>query len=316
MIKKCYLLCAALLLLAGPRAWSQKLEPFVFMPQWTAQAQFAGYYVALEKGFYADEGLDVRIEHPTATLPVLDRIRKGLCDATTLQLIQAMEFVETGFPLVNILQTSMSNALVLVSRSGKDPMTLHGARVSTWRIGFGQIAECMSVERQLDYEWIQAADFLNLFIAGAVDASLAMSYNEYYQILQTGLLEPGQGLYRFSEHGYDIQEDGIYMTRKKYAENPGRAQRFAKASRRGWEWAAEHPEETLDIVMDYMNREYMATNRVLQKLMLDEVLRLQLARDSGEREFRLRPDMVEAASELMYKNGMLRRKVTMEELLP
>lgn len=68
------------LLLAVPKSWAQDLEPFVFMPQWTAQAQFAGYYVALEKGFYAEEGLDVRIEHPSETLPVYERLRNGTCD--------------------------------------------------------------------------------------------------------------------------------------------------------------------------------------------------------------------------------------------
>jgi NitT/TauT family transport system substrate-binding protein len=92
--------------------------------------------------------------------------------------------------------------------------------------------------------------------------------------------------------------------------------RFARASRRGWEWAADHREETVEIVMEYVKREYAATNRVLQQLMLDEILRLQLAKDTGEREFRLRPEMVEAASELMYKNGMIRRPVKLEELLP
>ena len=316
MTKRFCILITTLLLLAVPKSWAQELEPFIFMPQWTAQAQFAGYYVALEKGFYAEEGLDVRIEHPSETLPVYERLRNGTCDATTLQLVQAMELMDTDVQLVNILQTSMENGLVIVSRHGQDPMTLRGARVSTWRVGFDQIAECMSAERKLDYEWVQAADFLNLFIAGAVDAALAMSYNEYYQILQTGLLEPGKGVFRFSENGFDIQEDGIYMTRENYGKNPGRAQRFAQASRKGWEWTAENPDEALDIVMKYTARGYIATNRILQKLMLDEILRLQLAKDSGEREFRLRPEMVEAASELMYKNGMLRRKIAMEDLLP
>lgn len=316
MTKRYSFLIAAILLLAGTTAWAQDLEPFIFMPQWTPQAQFAGYYVALEKGFYAEEGLDVRIEHPTETLPVSDRLRNGSCDATTFQMAQALEMLDSDVQLVNILQTSMENAMVIVSRHSEDPTTLRGARISTWRIGFDQIAECMSVERKLDYEWIQAADFLNLFIVGAVDAALAMSYNEYYQILQTGLVEPGQGVFRFSENGFNIQEDGIYMTRENYGRNPGRARRFAQASRKGWEWTAEHPDEALDIVMQYTSRGYIATNRVLQKLMLDEILRLQVAKDSGEREFRLRPEMVEAASELMFKNGMLRRKITMEDLLP
>ena len=63
---------------------------FVFTPQWTAQAQFAGYYVAQEKGFYRQAGIDVRIEHPSATQPAMSRLRKNECQATTLQLCQAL----------------------------------------------------------------------------------------------------------------------------------------------------------------------------------------------------------------------------------
>ena len=89
---------------------------------------------------------------------------------------------------------------------------------------------------------------------------------------------------------------------------------FARASRRGWEYAAEHPEEALSIVMDYVRRNNIATNPILQRLMLDEILRLQLDPDSGQREFRLREDMVRQASELMLRGGMIRRPVTIEDL--
>ena len=86
-------------------------QPLVFTPQWTAQAQFAGYYVAEAKGFYREAGVKVRIEHPSATQPAMARLRKNECQATTLQLCQAMEIVDEGIPLVNILQTSMNNAM-------------------------------------------------------------------------------------------------------------------------------------------------------------------------------------------------------------
>jgi NitT/TauT family transport system substrate-binding protein len=67
--------------------------------------------------------------------------------------------------------------------------------------------------------------------------------------------------------------------------------------------------------MDYVNRNHIATNRVLQKMMLEEVLRLQVDRESGKREFRLRPDMVERANTLMLENQMILRPVSYEELI-
>ena len=290
-------------------------DDIVFTPQWTAQAQFAGYYVAEAKGFYREAGVKVRIEHPSVTQPAMARLRSGECQATTLQVCQALEIVDAGIPLVNILQTSMNNAMVIVSARGKDPLSQKGARVGIWSVGFGQLAICMSIKDHLDYQWVRIAQNVNLFVAGALDATLAMSYNEYYQLIQAGMDISDKAVYRFCDHGYNVQEDGVYMTREYYQAHRQQARKFAEASRRGWEWAAQHPDEALDIVMQYVDKDRIATNRTLQRLMLKEVLRLQVDRESKKREFRLRPDMVQQASHLMVENMMLGREVTYEELV-
>ena len=290
-------------------------ETIVFTPQWTAQAQFAGYYVAEAKGFYREAGVKVKIEHPSTTQPAMARMRKNQCQATTLQLCQAMEIVDEGIPLVNILQTSMNNAMVIVSAKNQDPLTQKGARVGIWSVGFGQLAICMSIKDHLNYEWVRFAQNINLFVAGALDATLAMSYNEYYQLVQAGIEMTDKNVYRFCDHGYNVPEDGVYMERSYYLKHKDQAHRFAQASKKGWKWAAQHPEETLDIVMQYVNKNGIATNRVIQRLMLKEVLRLQVDRESKKREFRLRPDMVQRASTLMLENQMLSRDITYKELV-
>ena len=290
-------------------------ETIVFTPQWTAQAQFAGYYVAEAKGFYREAGVKVKIEHPSTTQPAMARMRKNQCQATTLQLCQAMEIVDEGVPLVNILQTSMNNAMVIVSAKNQDTLTQKGAHVGIWSVGFGQLAICMSIKDHLNYEWVRFAQNINLFVSGALDATLAMSYNEYYQLVQAGIEMTDKNVYRFCDHGYNVQEDGVYMKRSYYLKHKDQARRFAQASRKGWEWAAQHPEETLDIVMQYVDKNGIATNRVMQRLMLKEVLRLQVDRESKKREFRLRPDMVKRASTLMVENQMLSRDITYKELV-
>lgn len=289
-------------------------EKLVFTPQWTAQAQFAGYYVAQEKGFYDEVGLEVEIVHPTSTLTAMTRIRNNESHATTLQLSQAMEIIDRGIPLVNILQTSMNNSMVLVSRRGKSPLSQRRERVGIWSAGFGQIARCMSIKEGLDYDWVPFASNVDLYVKGALDAMLAMSYNEYYQILQAGFELTEKEIYRFCDYGYNVQEDGVYMTRSYYRNHKAAADKFAAASRKGWQWAAENPEETLDIVMKVVEENHIATNRIMQKLMLEEVLRMQEDKSSGQREFRLNPDMVKLASDLMLECGMLRREVTYEQL--
>jgi NitT/TauT family transport system substrate-binding protein len=270
--------------------------------------------VAEAKGFYREAGVKVRIEHPSVTQPAMSRLRNNECQATTLQLCQALEIIDDGISLVNILQTSMNNAMVIVSARGKDPLKQKGARVGIWSVGFGQLAICMSIKDHLDYQWVRFSQNINLFVSGALDATLAMSYNEYYQLLQAGVQISDKNVYRFCDHGYNVQEDGVYMTREYYVKHKEQARRFAQASRKGWEWAAAHPQEALDIVMQYVEKNHIATNRVMQNLMLKEVLRLQIDRESKKREFRLRPDMVRQASQLMLESMMLKREVTYGEL--
>ena len=218
-------------------------------------------------------------------------------------------------PLVNILQTSMNNALVIVSRNGQNPAKQKGIRVGTWSVGFDQIALAMSLKEGLNYQWIRFANSINLFLAGAIDATLAMSYNEYYLLKQSGVEVTEENTYRFCDHNYNVQEDGVYMKPDFYEKNKEVAHRFAEASKRGWIYCAEHPDEALEIVMKYVTMYHVATNRVMQKLQLDEILKLQVDRDSGQREFRLRPDMVKQASDLMLESQLLLKEVTYEQIL-
>ena len=209
----------------------------------------------------------------------------------------------------------MNTSLVLVSRKDVDPLKQPGMKVGIWSTGFGQLAICMSIKEHLNYEWVRFASNVNLFVQGAIDATLVMSYNEYYQLAQAGVKLTERNVYRFSDHDYNVQEDGLYMTRAYYEGHRDEARRFAEASKKGWEWAVAHPDETLDIVMDYVRREHIGTNRVLQKLMLAEVLNLLVDRESKKREYRLRPDMVKKASQLMVENMMLKNEVKYEQLI-
>lgn len=314
-MKEKLLILSLLLTVCLPIAAQNAAKKFVFTPQWTAHAQFAGYYVAKEKGFYKQAGLDVDIIHPSVSQTAMNRLQNRESQATTLQLCQAMELIDNGIPLVNILQTSMNNGTVIVSRRDKDPLTQRGARVGMWHAGFSQIPICMSIKEKLNYKWIRFTSNVDLFLKGAIDGTLAMSYNEYYQLMQMGFTFTEKNVYRFCDHGYNIQEDGVYMRRDYYETHKDQARKFAQASKQGWEWAAEHQEETLDIVMKYVRENHITTNRVLQRLMLKEVLRLQVDQKSKKREFRLRPDMVKFASKLMKECQLLKNDVTYNQLI-
>ena len=131
-------------------------QRIVFTPQWTLQSQFAGYYVAQEKGFYKEAGVEVDFQHPSVSYSAANRLMEGSSDIITQQLVQAMILIDRGMPIVHILQTSQRNSLVLVSRTDslRTLEDLKGKKVGIWKAGFGDLAYIMDTEKELDIEWV------------------------------------------------------------------------------------------------------------------------------------------------------------------
>ena len=293
----------------------QAQKQLVFTPTWTAQAQFAGFYVADALGFFRDEGLDVIIKHPSASNTSLNRLKSGESHYVALHLVSALDMIDKGDELINVMQCFQQSGEMIVSHKPlRDLKSLDRKRVGCFKSGISKLPIALARREKVNIEWIPFISHTNLYVSGAIDATLAMNYNEYYQLVQAGIKMTDNNVYRFCDHGYNVQEDGVYMTREYYATHKDQARRFAQASRKGWEWAAAHPKEALDIVMHYVDMNHIATNRVMQKLMLEDVLRLQVDRESKKREFRLRPDMVEKASHLMAEHQMLSREIKYKEL--
>jgi len=300
------------LLLQVQQGWAEK---FIFTTAWTAQAQFAGYYVAKEKGFYKEIGLDVVIQHPSLTSSTLQRLETDKCDAAMFSLVSAIDLRSKGFPLINIFQESMNSSNILVSRWCIPPMQMKGKKVGVFSSDPSYLLVIMNKMQHMDYHLVPFASGINVFLSGAVDATMAVSYNEYIELLQAGFNMPEEYIYRFCDHDYNIQEQGVYVKEEYFKTHRQQVMKFAIASQRGWEWAAAHPDEALDIVMRYVKDNKIATNRVKQKLMLKECLRLQIDRESKQREFRVRADMLTKASRMMKSCGLIQREITYKELM-
>lgn len=290
-------------------------EKFVFTTAWTPQAEFAGYYVAKEKGFYKDAGLDVVIQNPALSGSVYHRLEADDCDASVFSMMSAIDMIANGTPLVNIFQTSMNSSYLIVSRWGKDPLKEKGKRIAVYMSEPNYLVSILDRKHKTGYEWVLFTGNINLFLSGGVDMIAAVSYGEYLQLRQAGFDMPANSVFRFKDHGYNIQENGVYVKRDYYETHREQVKRFAAASKKGWEWTASHKEEALDIVMRYVQDGRVQTNRVIQRLMLEEILRLQKDPDTGKREYRLRPDMVKKASLWMKEFGMINRDVTYQELM-
>lgn len=299
---------------------AQKKVSWRFMPQWTPQAQFTGYYVAYQKGFYAQEGIDLTIEHVTAhsTNTPFEKLIKGDVDIIVQKLQQTVMYRSNGYKVLNILQTSQNSGLMCVSCAPiPSPQSLSGLKVGQWKTGHSELCQMMEHENQItDIEWISFLQSMNLLIAGAIDATLCYSYNEYISLIFSLGNIPEENILHFSDIGYNFPEDAICVTEKFYQANQAMLERFNAATIRGWNYANDHPEEALDIVMEYVERENVATNRYHQKLMMEEVLRLQKNPNTNQRDYApmdsiLYQEMVER----MLKCGLLKKSVKYEEVI-
>lgn len=290
-------------------------EQFVLTPQWTAQAQFAGYYVAVAKGFYKRAGLDVKIEHISASNSCVNRLKDGTSQFVTMHLLSAIKYMDEGLRLVNVMQASQNSSLMIISKKPLEgPKDLQGMRIGNWKMGFSELGFILDKEYGLNIQWIPFIQNINLFISGAIDATMAMSYNEYYQLLMSGRrLKENQLLY-FSKIGYNIPEDGVYVTEEFYKTHKKDIEKFVAATRQGWEWACAHPQETLDFVMDAAKKTKVKTNRKAQEWMLEKILDTLVSKRNGKRTYTLDERDFNLAVRLLHTNGYISNKIAYKQI--
>lgn len=303
------LLC--LLCISSFSGYAQKIT---FSPQWSAQSQFAGYYAALEKGFYDEAGLDVSIVHPSNSYFSINMLKDGTTDFITCELIQAMMASDKGIRLVNLLQTTQHTTLVLISheKNISKMSDLAGRRIGTWKVGFSEIPYIIDKEHKLGVEWVKFINPLNIYISRAIDATLGKSYNEGILFSMSGIT-PGSIL-RFSEMGYDYPEDGLYVSEAFFKKNPDVCRKFAEASRKGWEWVRNNRKEAVDIVMKYVKEANVSTNIYVQKWMLEEVLEMQEDEKGEAPSYQLNANAFYWLNDVLLKHGYISKPVEYERL--
>lgn len=263
-------------------------QSITLTPKWTAQAQFAGYYVAEKMGFYKEEGLDVHIQHPSLSESSFSFLKSGRAQAVVMNLSYALMERASGTRVVNIMQTSQENSLMLISHSPlKNIASLQNRKIAVWNHLSQDLLSQLAKRYQLQVEWIRFNSGINLFLSGAVDICLVGSYNELPQLAEHGMKIAKENTMRFADYGYNLPEDGLYVTEAFYQQHPEAVDKLARASIRGWMWANEHPEQTLDIVMEMTRKYNIGTNRYHQHKMLEEVLRLQTDKLKGKRTYHL-----------------------------
>ncbi|KIH77173.1 ABC transporter substrate-binding protein [Geoalkalibacter ferrihydriticus DSM 17813] len=250
------------------------LKKASLMPLWSPQAQFAGYYVALEKGIYAKHGIDLKILEGGPGHSSAEALQDGTADFAVLWLSTALQQNDSGKTLVNLAQIVQESSMILVARKSSGittPAAMQGKKVGLWGGDLALPAEAFFTKNQLQVNRIPQSYTVNLFLRGGVDVASVMWYNEYHTILMSGVNPEELDLFFLKDYGIAFPEDGLYTLKETYRQDPALAAAFAQASLEGWQYAFDHPEEAVDIVLRYMREAKVPANRTHQTWMLERM---------------------------------------------
>ncbi len=253
---------AALALLAGTGAAAAEDE-FTIQLKWVTQAQFAGYYVALEKGFYEAHGLDVTILPGGPDIAPPQVIAAGGADVIIEWMPAALAARERGVPLVNVAQFFNRSGMMLTCRADSGVASSEDFAGQTLGVWFaGNEYPFLSWMSQLGLSTSGADPDVTVLRQGFnVDPLLqqqaacisTMIYNEYWQVVDAGIPEDELVTFFYEDEGVATLEDGLYATTEQL-EDPeyvDRLARFIAASAEGWAYAIENVDEAAEIIVEY-----------------------------------------------------------------
>ncbi|WP_020041501.1 ABC transporter substrate-binding protein [Salipiger mucosus] len=276
------LAAAAVMGLAAGAAQAQ--DELTLQLKWVTQAQFAGYYVAQDQGFYEEAGLDVTIKPGGPDIAPVQVLLGGGADVMVDWMPSALAARENGAPIVNIAQPFKSSGLMLTclkEHGIESPEDFPGHTLGTWF--FGNELPLYSWMSKLGYPTdgseggvtIQKINFnVDPLLQKQVECATTMTYNEYWQVIDAGLTPEDLVVFKYEDEGISTLEDGLYTTEENL-EDPEMVEklvRFVSASMQGWKWAEENPDEAAMIVLE--NDATGAQTETHQKRMMGEIAKL------------------------------------------
>lgn len=252
--------------------------------KWVTQAQFAGYYVAQDKGFYEEENLDVTIKPGGPDIAPPQVIAGGGADVIIDWMPSALASREKGVALVNIAQPFKSSGMMLTCRKETGitkPADFKGKTLGVWF--FGNEYPFLSWMSQLGIPTDGSDGGVTVLKQGfnvdpllqkQADCVSTMTYNEYWQVIDAGLTPDDLVVFKYQDQGVSTLEDGLYVLEDNL-DDPAfvdKMVRFVRASMKGWKWAEENPDDAAEIVLD--NDATGAQTEKHQKRMMGEIAKL------------------------------------------
>lgn len=231
--------------------------PVTLQLQWVTQAQFAGYYVALEKGWYNEVGLDVTIQQGGPDIVPVELVSDGTVDFGTALLADLVVWVQKGKPLKSLIQIQQNNGLRLIAKKEskvKGPQDFIGKKVGVWLGGWEVQFNALMAQKNIDQARIDVHSqgfSMRPFLDGRLDVASVMIYNEYFMVLKAGVKKEDLVIIDYADYNLDFPGDNLFTSHKMLNEHPDICKKMVQASLRGWAHAISHQEEAVDIVIKY-----------------------------------------------------------------
>ena len=289
---------------------SAPLKKVTFIPQWVPQAQFAGYYVAKETGIYKEYGLDVEIISGGPQRSSSDYLKNQKADFASLWLVTGLNLCNQGVEVVNLAQLVQRSALMLVAKKSSgilQPSDMEDRKVGLWGSPFEIQPKIFLKQYNLSVKPLQQSYSINLFLRDGVAVTSAMWYNEYHTILNAGIDPDELTTFFYADHNLNYPEDGIYVRKETWEQEPALCQTFVKASLEGWRRAFAEPELALDITMRNLKKEHIISNRVHQKWMLNRMRDIILPANGPKIMGQLNFADFQRVADDLKKNGLLKK---------
>ena len=265
------MVCVLLLLFSASGNADDSLKRASFIPLWLPQAQFAGYYMALEKGIYRRNGIDLTILDGGPQHPPAEYLRDGRADFAALWLTTALQRRSEGLALVNVAQVVQQSSMLLLAKKSSGIHSLAemtGKKVGLWGGDLDIPVRAVFDSNGLQVQVVAQSATVNLFLRGGVDVTSAMAYNEYHTIVNSGVNPDELNVFALKDHGVNFPEDGLYALQQTVQRDPQLVDAFVRASLEGWDYAFAHPDEAIDVVLRVMQKARVPANRMHQKWML------------------------------------------------
>ncbi|MEK1890554.1 MAG: ABC transporter substrate-binding protein [Phyllobacterium sp.] len=259
-------------------------DKLVLQLKWVTQGQFAGYYVAKDKGFYEEAGLDVEIKPGGPDVAPPQVIAGGGADVVIDWMPSALATREKGLPLVNIAQPFKRSGMMLTCRKETGitkPEDFKGKTLGVW-FG-GNEYPFLSWMNHLGLKTDGGPNGVTVLKQGfnvdpliqkQADCISTMTYNEYWQVIDAGIPADQLVTFKYEDEGVATLEDGLYVLQKSLDDPKmvDKLARFVKASMKGWEYTRANPDEAATIVLD--NDASGAQTEKHQKRMVAEINKL------------------------------------------